>query len=171
MPYQLFHNLFPEKAERETRSIIVLENSDSGLPPGEYGFLEMFCNEVDCDCRRAFFYVVSSLREDVEAVIAWGWETADFYAQWMGDDDPLFIAEMQGPTLNLTSPRTDLAPAILDLFRDVLLRDEAYLARVKRHYKMFRKKIDGGSPGKSRSRRARRKRKGCGSSGTAAARG
>lgn len=171
MPYQLFHELFPETAERETRTVTVLRNSASGLPPGEYGFLEMFCNEVDCDCRRAFFFVVSSMRGEVEAVIAWGWETPDFYAKWLTEPDPHTIAEMMGPILNFGSPQTELAPAILGLFRDVLLRDEAYIERVKRHYKMFRKKIDGGSPGKSRPRRARKKRKGRDSSGRAAARG
>jgi hypothetical protein len=55
MPFQLFHDLFPEMAERETRSVIVPPGSPpSGLPPGQYAFLEMFCNEKGCDCRRVF---------------------------------------------------------------------------------------------------------------------
>jgi len=29
------------------------------LPDGEYGFLEFYCNEAGCDCRRALFMVVS----------------------------------------------------------------------------------------------------------------
>ena len=160
MPYQLFHDLFPEMAERETRTITVLEDSDLGLAPGDYSFLEMFCNEGGCDCRRVFFYVVSSLRKDVEAVVAWGWETPDFYAKWMKDDDPQVVAELKGPTLNLASPQTPLAPAILDLCRNVLLRDQAYVERVKRHYRGFREKIDAKPVGRSRPSKVRRKRKG-----------
>jgi hypothetical protein len=143
MPYQLFHNLFPEVAEEETRTVIVFEESGSGLPAGHYSFLEMFCNEEGCDCRRVFFYVVSSRRQDVEAVIAYGWESRQFYARWMGDDDPLMLAELKGPVLNMGSPQSNLAGRILELFSDVLLNDTAYMERVKRHYRMFRDEIDG----------------------------
>ncbi len=142
MAYVLFHDYFPAVAERETRSITIINFLKWRLPPGQYSFLEMFCDEPGCDCRRVFFYVVSSFRKDVEAVIAYGWESTSFYAKWMGDDDPATIAELKGPVLNLGSPQTSLAPAILKLFQGVLLTDSAYMERVKRHYAMFREKID-----------------------------
>ena len=142
MPYVAFHSRFPEIAERETRSVTLLCRSDAGLPAGDYGFLEMFCDEPQCDCRRVFFYVISSRRRDVEAVIAYGWESREFYARWMRDDDPSTIAALKGPSLNLCSPQSKIAPAILDLFRNLLLRDQAYMDRVKNHYRMFRTKID-----------------------------
>ena len=144
MTYQLFHDLFPELAERETRSITVFdEDSVTGLPPGRYTFYEMFCNEPGCDCRRVFLYVVASFRQGPEAVIAWGWETPAYYADWLGDDDPEGIADMIGPCQNDLSPRTELADHLIDLFRNWLLRDEAYVERVKRHYDLFRTSIDG----------------------------
>lgn len=146
MPYALFHDYFPDVAEHETRTITVLDHSTVKLPPGHYSFHEMFCDERGCDCRRVFFYVVSSLREDVQAVIAWGWEQQDFYAKWMGDNNPHVIADLKGPVLNLASPQSYLAPAILDLVGNVLLQDAAYIERVKRHYAMFRKKIDSKDP-------------------------
>lgn len=90
-----------------------------------------------------FFSVLSSLHEDVQAVIGWGWEDKEFYVKWMGDNDPIVIEELKGPALNLASPQSNLAPALLDLFREVLLPDTAYLERVKRHYAMFRERIDG----------------------------
>lgn len=142
MPYVLFHDHLPEIAERETRTIIVVEDSCLGLPPGDYSLLEMYCNEPGCDCRRVFFYVVSSSRRDVEAVVAYGWENPEFYARWMGDDDPEIIKELQGPVLNLASPQSDLAPAILEMIENVVLRDELYVERLKAHYRMFREKID-----------------------------
>jgi len=143
MPYVFFREYFPEMADRETRSITVPPGSQVGLPAGNYGFLEMYCDERGCDCRRVFFYVMSSFCKKVEAVVAWGWEDLDFYAKWMGDDDLVFAAEVKGPILNPGSPSTELAPALLELVRNVLLRDPEYVARIKRHYRMFKERIEG----------------------------
>ena len=142
MPYVSFHSFFPEVAERETRNIMLFRRSDAGLPAGDYGFLEMFCDERGCDCRRVFFCVISERRKDVEAVIAYGWESREFYSRWMRSGDPQDIAMLQGPILNLCSPQSALAPAILDLFQTTLLPDRDYMDRVKRHYGMFRALID-----------------------------
>jgi hypothetical protein len=72
MPYAVFHSLFPELAERETRTVTVVHRLLFNLPPAQYAFLEMFCDEPGCDCRRVLFSVLSSLHKDVQAVIAWG---------------------------------------------------------------------------------------------------
>jgi hypothetical protein len=154
MPYSLFHSRFPEIAERETRTVTLLDHSDFNLPPAPYSFLEMFCDEPGCDCRRAFFTVVSSLQNDILAVITWGWEDREFYMRWMGDNDPQIISDLIGPALNLASPQSKHAPSLLNLFRDVLLKDSAYIERVKRHYAMFRKEIDSQA-----KKRVRRKKK------------
>ncbi len=143
MPYQLFHDLFSEIAQAETRTITIFkERSEIGLPLGQYAFCEMFCNERGCDCRRVFFYVTASFREGAEAIIAWGWDSPAFYANWLNDDDPKMIAELMGPCLNLGSPQTELADPLLNFVRDVLLQDSAYVERIKRHYQQFRAKID-----------------------------
>jgi hypothetical protein len=114
----------------------------SGLPAGEYGFLEMYCDERKCDCRRVFFYVVSPSNKEPLAVIAYGWESREFYAKWMGDDSPEVIEEVKGPSLNIMSPQSNLAPALLELVKEVLLQDKLYVDRIKVHYRMFREKID-----------------------------
>ena len=159
MPYTLFHSYFPAIAEKETRTITILPGSRDGLPPGDYSFLEMFCDERGCDCRRVFFTVVSSFRKGIEAVVAWGWEEPDFYAKWMKDDDPDVVATLKGPALNMGSPETELAPAILDLVSNVLLQDSSYVERVKRHYGMFREKVEGrGALGSGKKKRRKRRR-------------
>jgi len=152
MPFVLFHDHFPEIAEAETRTLIVTEDSSVGLPPAHYSLLEMFCDESGCDCRRVFLFVVSSRKKGVEAVIAYGWESPKYYARWMRRDDPETIKQLQGPVLNLGSPQSDLAPAILKIVREVVLADPAYVERLKRHYRIFRGKIDGklGLPPKKR---------------------
>ena len=143
MGYQSLYELFPAIAERETRNIIIGEQTEYALPPATYTFIEQFCNDRGCDCRRVFFYVKSSLREGPEAVIAYGWESEDYYIEWMGDDDPLSIEQLKGPMLNLASPRTYLSNELVTFFIDVLLNDKEYIERVKRHYRLFRGKIDG----------------------------
>jgi len=110
MPYTLFRNYFPEVADRETRSITVLPDSGGGLPEGEYGFVELYCDERGCDCRRVLFSVIRRSHQGIQAVIAWGWEDFDFYAKWFQSDDADAIAELKGPILNAGSPATKLAP-------------------------------------------------------------
>ena len=145
MPYVLFDKFYPEIAERETRKITVFRGNQWGLPAGDYGFVEMFCDEPDCDCRRVFFSVVSSRgnKTKVEAVVTYGWSRANFYSKWWGDNDPKIIAELQGPGLNVGSPQSPLAPALLKLAKEVLLQDDAYVERIKRHYRLFREKLLG----------------------------
>jgi len=160
MTYSPFYNRFPEIAKRETRAVTVIGSSSWNLPPASYSFHEMFCDEPGCDCRRVFFCVVSSLRQDIQAVIAWGWEDITFYAKWMGEKDPCIINDLKGPALNLASPQSDLAPELLNLLRKVLLPDTSYVERVKRHYAMFRETVDNDNKAKAiASGKIRKKRK------------
>lgn len=157
MPFVFFHDHFPEIAKRETRHFFVPEDSPLGLPSASYSLIEMFCDERGCDCRRVFFYVVSSRKRGVEAVIAYGWENLDFYARWLTYPDPEMVKDLQGPILNLGSPQSELAPALLDLVRDVILQDRDYIERIKRHYATFRGKIDRKTKASSRKRKKRKK--------------
>lgn len=141
MPYEPFHERFPEIAEKETRTIIALNDPD--LPEGQYGLVEAYCNEPDCDCRRVFFNVFDWQRGRLLAVIAYGWEDRDYYVEWFGDDDPKIISELQGPTLNVGSPQSKLAPVLLERVKFVL-QDKKYVARLKRHYRMFKQTVDDG---------------------------
>jgi hypothetical protein len=159
MPYAMLYQYLPEIAKSETRTVTILHEGDYDLPAGSYGFLEMFCNEPGCDCRRVFFCVVSEKSNRVVAYIAYGWETPSYYRKWFGSDDPHDISELKGPALNVGSPQSSLAPALLDFVREVLLRDEAYLERIIRHYHLFRAKIDGKrETGKPQGKRLRKKK-------------
>jgi hypothetical protein len=164
MSFELFHARFGELAERETRSITISGANSWDLPAGSYGFLDMYCDEPGCDCRRAMLFVTCSVRppsKQPAAVIGFGWEAADFYRRWFGSrmttsED---VAEMMGPSLNRGSPQSDLVPALLRLFQQVVLPSEGYLEGLRRHYAMFRSSVDrgGGSPrtGKKRTRKLR----------------
>ena len=146
MSYQLFHDYFPDLAEKETRVIQVFEpNPFAAVPPDTYALLEMFCTDADCDCRRVMWMVQSDREQRPVAVVAYGWASARFYQNWFGRPDPDIVREMQGPVLNVGSPQAAYAPAILTMLTETVLKDKAYLTRVKRHYALFRNKIETGS--------------------------
>jgi hypothetical protein len=152
MPMTPFMEKFPDLGRRETRSILVPPGQD--LPSGEYGYIEFYCNEPGCDCRRATIIV---LRPDTGwnkpwATISYGWESLEFYNKWGGaHSDP---AEMQGPHLDPLNVQTEYAPALLDLFRWVLQSPE-YVERLKRHYRMFRDTVERKVATKRKRRRHR----------------
>jgi hypothetical protein len=142
MPFVQFHDYLPELAERETRSVTIFSGSGFDLPSAEYGLVEMFCDEPGCDCRRVILMVMSSRTEKPEAFVSFGWESRHFYVKWMGDDDPLIITDLMGPALNFGSPAARHAPAILEMVKETALNYPEYVTRVKRHYALFREKID-----------------------------
>jgi hypothetical protein len=139
MPYEPFYERFGDLALQETRSVTIFNHPQ--LPDDDYGLLESYCNDENCDCRRVFLNVASRKRKKFLAVIAFGWESKKFYINWYKRNDPEIIRDLQGPILNFGSPQSELAPALLELVREVL-QDPAYLARIKRHYWMFKEKVD-----------------------------
>jgi hypothetical protein len=139
MPYTPFIEQFRELALRETRSATAL--NFPGLPADQYGLIELYCDDENCDCRRVMFEVFSEKTGKCIAVVAYGWESSGFYAKWFGQDDPEEIKELQGPILNFGSQQSGLAPAALELVKTIL-EDRNYVARLKRHYQMFKEKVD-----------------------------
>lgn len=137
MPFTLFHSKFPEIAAHETRTISIFSESDFNLPPGDYGFLEMFCDEAGCDCRRVFFHVVSASQMKLEAVITWGWERRSFYVKWMREKDSKMIDFLVGPSLSTASPQTQLAPELLKLVRLVLLQRIGKYKKLRKKRRIF----------------------------------
>lgn len=147
MHFQSLFEQLPEIAEKETRSIMLLKDNRFGLPEDEYGFIELFCNTPDCDCRRVFFNVFSRNKKQFEAVIFWGWEKKNFYREWMHDTSGINITkDLIGPGLNVGSPQSAIAGQLLKAFAEILLKDYVYTERVKKHYQLFKKKINPNKP-------------------------
>ena len=148
MPYTPFDEKFPEIARKETRSFTPLKKAE--LAGDEFGLLELYCDEPGCDCRRVMFCVVSQLRSKPVAYIGYGWEDEKFYMKRFRFIDRDDVQELQGPSLNSMSPQSNLAPAILEAVAEVL-KDQAYVERLKQHYNMFRATIEK-ETGKLRNR-------------------
>lgn len=142
MAYRRFDDFFPKIAENETRTVTLTESA-IGLPAGDYTYFEMFCDERGCDCRRVFLYVVCrAIQEDPLAVIAYGWETREFYVNWFGRDDPKHINMLMGPGLNEADRQTKFAYPLLAIFKKWLVPETKYINRIKRHYTKFRTVVD-----------------------------
>ena len=130
-----FHSRFDVIAFQEMQTFVVPKGFKL-LPPGDYGLLELFCEDQDCDCRRVILLVVRpDGKNKIWATINFGWETADFYTEW--SHDPESAQEMASATLEPFGAQSKYSPALLDLCKTIL-RDSAYLDRLKRHYQMFR---------------------------------
>lgn len=160
MPFSSFHERFPEVAEKETRMLRVVR--DDGLVE-HFGFVELFCDERGCDCRRVFLQAVCpEMGRATLATISFGWEPDSFYRRWasfpLSDED---LRELKGPALVRLAPQSEDAEEMLEIFTEQL-DDAAYVERIKRHYAMFRETVDApkkprrlGFPRKRRKRPAK----------------
>src|SRR2546425_12817606 len=131
-----FYTKFHDLAFREMRVLGVRRHES--LPRGEYGFLEFYCNEAGCDCRRVVLHVLNKdTRDLVWASINFGWESPSYYGKWTsGDADS--ARDMAGATLDPLNPQTEHSEALLELFKQVVLADPAYVRRLERHYNLFK---------------------------------
>jgi hypothetical protein len=137
MGMSAFGSRFPEIAALETRSIRVLQGSE--LPNGHYGFIELYCDEVDCDCRRTVIQVVSEATgPKVWATINFGWESEEFYAEWMGSTGP--TPDFAGASLDPLNRQSKYADILLDYFINAVA-DDVYIERLKRHYALFKSSV------------------------------
>lgn len=130
---------FPGIAEKETRKISVF-GERLGLPLGDYFMLESYCNDKKCDCRRVFINIFYG--EKTLATIGYGWENLKFYAEWLGraDPDDEMLKHTKGPALELTGVSSQYSEKLLELFTQFMLKDEVFIERLKRHYKLFKEK-------------------------------
>jgi hypothetical protein len=135
-----FMERFRELGARETRSLTVTGRSD--LPDGDYGFIELYCNEPDCDCRRVTIVVLRpGTGWKFWATISYGWESLDFYQKWASAPDPLDPLEWQCPYLDPSAEQTEYSPVLLDMFK-YILRSPDYVQRLKTHYQLFRAAVE-----------------------------
>jgi hypothetical protein len=150
MPMSPFLQRFPELGRQETRSVRITGRND--LPNGEYGLIELYCDEPHCDCRRV---TIAVLRPHTGwkfwATISYGWESLAFYQKWSKSPEPLDPSEWKGPYLDPLCQQTQYSPALLNLFH-IVLGSPGYVERLKRHYRLFRTAVEKESRGNSRER-------------------
>ncbi len=114
----------------QVRSVRIAQSPQ--LPDGEYSFIDMYCSDPSCDCRKTMIQVMHNGR--LVSIINYGWETAAFYKKWMGSsaEDKSFPA-MNGASIDITSPNLVNGEGVLGLFNALL--NDMWIAKFKRHYK------------------------------------
>ncbi len=133
--YDPILHVFSRPGRPRNRTITL--HGRAGLPDGEYGLVEFYCDEPDCDCRRVIFRVVSAPPDmRTYATINYGWESLEFYAGWMHGDVET-AAEMQGASLEPFGPQSQYSAAFLELVKWAL-QDEAYVSRLQEHYRLLK---------------------------------
>lgn len=132
-----FHRMFGKDALRETRVAYTKGRDD--LPDGEYAFVESYCDEAECDCRRVLISVfLRDSGKDPLATISYGWEEASFYENLLGMG--IDGEESKGPLLDPINPQSQYSHALLALFKE-MIQDSEYVARFASHYAMVKRSL------------------------------
>jgi hypothetical protein len=114
-----FYVVEPDLAFREMRVVHMFVEHD-GLPVGNYGLLEFYCPDPDCDCRRVILNVVEEKHpKQFLASISYAFDPED---------------DMPGPFLDPMNLQSEYAAALLELVEQLVLSDPDYVARLERHY-------------------------------------
>ena len=120
------------------------------LPDGDYRFVDTYCTDPSCDCRKTMILVY---RNDKHvSTINYGWESRAFYREWMGHSSQNDIElSMSGSSIDITSPNHVPPRAMLAFFQALL--DENWIAKFKTHYASVKAKVaETGKKKKSRTR-------------------
>jgi hypothetical protein len=139
-----FHSLLPDLAQHEVRCVHLGRAPEaaveSALPADEYAYLEFYCDDLNCDCRRVLFEVVAKDQPGkIFATINYGWEKESFYRKRMPWDPDGARGTVRGE-LDPLNDQSEFAEDFLDLFRRLVL-DEPYRLRLRRHYRLFREEL------------------------------
>ena len=116
-----FDLLFPEIAHKETRSLTL--NGLPGIPNSDYGLVESYCPDPNCDCQRVMLNIVSHREQKQVATISYGFDRS---------------AEEAGPYLDPFNPQSSYSEALMNVIAGHLETDHAYVLRLKAHYALVK---------------------------------
>lgn len=125
MSLEPFVRHFKEIGEAETRTLHILAENPKGIPKGEYALAEFYCTDQKCDCRRVMLNAISKDEGHV-ASISFGFDSH---------------GPLRGPFLDPINRQSSYAEKLLELVKDLVQSDVAYVARLERHYKMLKDKL------------------------------
>ena len=143
MRFSNFFDKFPDLVDSEFRNIFAMEGMYKHIPEGNYGFVELFCDTPDCDCRTAMIHIMT-VEPVVKlwAALRYGWEPRKFYRDWMGEKNEL-TEQLPGAFIDtMVSPNNLAAQEFLSVFTNMIQNDKQYANRIETHYQMYRDAID-----------------------------
>ena len=108
------------------------------MPDGNYRFIDMYCIDPSCDCRKTMIQV---FLDDVHvSTINYGWEPEAYYREWLGfPEDEVAYTVMSGASIDITSPNKVSPGGMLAFFNSLL--DDRWLGKLKSHYAAVKQKL------------------------------
>jgi len=125
VPMQPYSVLFPDAADPVIA--LTLDRKTGKIPKGTYGFIEFYCTDKGCDCRRTTIFVLNEKMKE-KAVISMGFDL----------DQPL-----AGPFLDEFHRQSACAEELLALFVNAINRQPEFLVSFYRHYREVRSLVEG----------------------------
>jgi len=120
-----FHQIVPDAHDPVTT--LVLDRKTGRIPKGSYGFVEYYCCDPDCDCRRVLLLVFNEKKKQ-KAAISFGFDQQ---------------GPMAGPYLDGSGRQAPYACELLEFFVHSLNSGTAWLDRLYRQYRQVREKVAG----------------------------
>lgn len=126
-----FSKFFPELAERECRTVIASLDELARRP---FAFVECYCVERGCDCRRVLMNVVDVERGEHVATINHAFEPPRRAFGGRRPEPRTFLDPI--------NPQSALSRPLLALFEWLVDADPGYHQRLIRHYTMWKEIVD-----------------------------
>jgi hypothetical protein len=117
------------------RTIVLSDAPD--LPDGEYTFIDTYCTDSACDCRKTIIQVMHG--GQLVSVVNFGWESPKFYLRWLGGTPDMnrdLAEEMSGLSIDFASPDRVSRDGVLRLMNHLL--DEKWVSLIQDHYRQVR---------------------------------
>lgn len=109
------------------------------LPDGEYEFVDTYCTDPTCDCRKTMIQVVHD--GEIVSVVNYGWESPSYYEEWMGSSAGEEARKMSGASIDISSPNKVPPEGMLALFNALL--NDRWIGLFKSHYKAVKSEVEG----------------------------
>ena len=120
--------------ECQVRTVVLA--ADPYLPSGAYTFLDTYCTDNTCDCRKTIMQIFHEKK--LVSIVSFGWESPKFYLRWLhSTQDHELAEEMSGVSIDLSSPDIVSRQGILLLVNHLM--DKNWISRIKENYRLIRK--------------------------------
>lgn len=117
----------------QIRSVVLA--GDPNLPSGEYTFIDTYCTDNTCDCRKTIIQIFHEKK--LVSIVSFGWESPKFYLRWLkSTKDRKLAKEMSGLSIDFSSPNRVSPEGILQLLNHLL--DEKWISMLKENYRLIR---------------------------------
>lgn len=120
-----YHQVFPDSLD--PIATLTLTRKTGAIPKGTYRFIECYCTDPECDCRRVLLLVLNDKRKEKAAI------------SFVFDQD----GPLAGPYLEPSAKSAAYASELLEFFVDSLNAGPDWLERMYRHYRAVRQKVQG----------------------------